>query len=338
MPEEYCDYWWEDLPESARKAAELLGYTEETWDEDEHVPYDAASFLETTPNQRAAALFLGMPVINSKLDVDWNELDETTQKHATTLTWTQELWDDDYDIEDLECNNWYWKDMTEEQKEAARYFGYTRITWDETEEDVFELIVPAGDEDAEETASPSPAAAAAAAPEPKPEKKTSGPKKQGQSAEAKAEKKKNYSVSKFYGGESGKVFDHGNHRFIEAVEVFGKHVVTGIKVTYINHQVYKAGDCDGKSHKVELATGEYINKVAVRDDDKNIQELTFFTSTGQTHGPFGGHGGLLHKAGEVKELRAPLNAALCGFLGRETSKHITAIAFRWGPASDVPKK
>lgn len=27
----YCDWWYEDLPESARKAAAVLGWTQETW-------------------------------------------------------------------------------------------------------------------------------------------------------------------------------------------------------------------------------------------------------------------------------------------------------------------
>jgi len=321
----YCDWWWEDLPESARKAATVLGYSQETWDADEDVPYDHQSFAECTRNEKAAALFLGMPPLEDKLDVWWSEVDPETQKHAEALTYTQQFWDEDYYLEDLPCDAWYWKDMNEEQKAAARHFGYTPSTWDETGEDVFETAdgadveVPAGKKD---------------------EKKEEGGKKTGGGRKKQDKKKKDqgkYKVSRFLGGESGALFDHRNHRFIESIEVFtGGKIIDGLKVTYCNHAIHNAGTCSGKSEKFTLEKGEYIEKVEVRSDQV-VQELTFHTNKGKQHGPFGGHGRMLKdKKGGVHNLHAPRrDMCLCGFLGRQ-SKLIDALALRWGPTDTVP--
>ena len=339
MPPEqhhYCDWWYDDLPDSARKAAAVLGWTKETWDHDEEVPYQHQSWKECTANEKVAAQFLGLaPLESSMMNVWWEDLDEETQKQAAILTYTQELWDDDYDLEDLPCDSWYWKDMTEEQRKAANFFGYTRVTWDQTGEDLFETVDGVDVE--------VPTASSASTNETKTEagapKKKLGVKKQQQQTGNDGEKKDSqFAVSRFYGGATGTPFDHRNHRFMESVEVFthGK-IIDGIKATYCNHQTYSSGTLSGKAHKLTLEPGEYIDRVEIRED-KVVQELTFHTNKGKVHGPWGGHGRLLltkDKKGTVQDVTAPAGKCLCGFMGRQ-SKLIDALALRWGPTDTVP--
>ncbi len=54
------------------------------------------------------------------------------------LGWTKESWDDDWNIQDFPIEHKYWKELTDAERNAANHFGYTRITWDETDEVLFE--------------------------------------------------------------------------------------------------------------------------------------------------------------------------------------------------------
>jgi hypothetical protein len=128
----YNDMYWADMPEIAHKAAETLGYTGETWDNDDSVPYDTKGFAECTMAEKQAAMFLNLNPIGKKLNVWWDDLDETTKEHALNIGWTSDKWDEDYEIEHLEVEQMYWADLDEKQKTAASYFGYTKATWDET--------------------------------------------------------------------------------------------------------------------------------------------------------------------------------------------------------------
>jgi phosphoribosylformimino-5-aminoimidazole carboxamide ribonucleotide (ProFAR) isomerase len=53
-----------------------------------------------------------------------------TKKAALALDWTEDKWDDDWELWDLEVEHKYWKEMTEEEKAGAMHFGYTQHTWD----------------------------------------------------------------------------------------------------------------------------------------------------------------------------------------------------------------
>ena len=129
----YNDMYWADMPEIAHKAATTLGYTKgEMWDNDESIPYDDKSFAECTMAEKQAAMFLNMNPISKKLNVWWEDLDETTQKYALNIGWTSDKWDEDYEIEHLDVEQLYWDDLDCKQKDAASYFGYTKATWDET--------------------------------------------------------------------------------------------------------------------------------------------------------------------------------------------------------------
>ena len=128
----YNDMYWADMPEVAHKAAETLGYTGETWDNDDSVPFDEKEFAACTTAEKQAAMFLHLNPIGKKFNVWWEDLDETAKEHAINIGWTSDKWDEDYEIEHLEVEQLYWADLDTKQKEAASYFGYTKATWDET--------------------------------------------------------------------------------------------------------------------------------------------------------------------------------------------------------------
>lgn len=126
------------MPSKAHIAAVALGYTQESWDADAKIPYDAKVFHECTEAERQAAMFLDLNPIAKKLNIWWHDVDAKTKEQALVLGWTPELWDDAYEIEHLPIDKVYWGDLTAAQQKAANYFGYTKATWDETwaEEDM----------------------------------------------------------------------------------------------------------------------------------------------------------------------------------------------------------
>lgn len=129
----YNEMYWDDMPEAAHQAAQTWGYDKETWDADAAVPYQTKAFTDCSAAEKQAAMFLNMSPMAAKLNVWWEDLeDAVTQKHAMTLGWTPELWDADYELEDLEIEQKYWSELNAQQQEAAAYFGYTKATWDET--------------------------------------------------------------------------------------------------------------------------------------------------------------------------------------------------------------
>lgn len=71
-PHHYSDWWYDELPDEAKKAATAIGYaTKEDWDTDHEVPYDTKSFAELTMTERRAAMYLGFKPIEKKLDPLW---------------------------------------------------------------------------------------------------------------------------------------------------------------------------------------------------------------------------------------------------------------------------
>jgi hypothetical protein len=137
MPKEYyADWWWDDLPEKAKKAAAVLGYDKTKWDNSESIPYDSKTYKECSEAEKQAAMFLGMNPLATKFEIYWSECDQKTKDEAVVLGYNQENWDDDWYPEDLPCNEWSWSTMTDAQKKAAMYFGYTQSTWDETWDEI----------------------------------------------------------------------------------------------------------------------------------------------------------------------------------------------------------
>jgi len=250
-------------------------------------------------------------------------------------------WDHDWAIYDLPCEHWDWKDMTDEQKDAAMHFGYSRALWDETDEDddaefggmaasvkppKMSSSQPQQEKKEEEAAyesedSEDEAAAPASS---KPAKKSSD------------KTKKKIIVSKAFGGSGGGDFDHMNNRKITEITVWADdHCVNSLAVKYVG-SVKKAGDrTSGEEKTLKLQKGEYIDTVIVRSNNL-VQCLTFKTNKGATLGPCGGKGwpkarfGKDHE-GKEETLRAPQGGyMLCGIMGG-AGVHLDRIAFRWGP-------
>lgn len=75
----YKDYWWDDLPEEARKAAGVLGWDEkEKWDKSVDVPFRTKKFEELTLIEKQAAIFLQIDLFGKYLDIWWSETDAGT--------------------------------------------------------------------------------------------------------------------------------------------------------------------------------------------------------------------------------------------------------------------
>mmetsp|Transcript_31650 Transcript_31650/g.35437 ORF Transcript_31650/g.35437 Transcript_31650/m.35437 type:complete len:335 (+) Transcript_31650:48-1052(+) len=88
------------------------------------------------PSQRSLSQDCLNPIKERKLedlpDYDddwWYELDSRTQYCALILGYTQVTWDEDHELDELPCEDWYWDEMTIEQRAAAQHFGYNKETW-----------------------------------------------------------------------------------------------------------------------------------------------------------------------------------------------------------------
>jgi len=138
MPEYYADWWYEDLPVRAKEAAAAMGYdTKDKWDESKEIPYKSKTLAELTYAEKVGALYLGMKPFEdkTKTDIYWEDADETTQRYSLAIGCDQQKWDEDWLIHDLPIEHKYWEELTDEEREGAKYFGYTQPLWDEVEDD-----------------------------------------------------------------------------------------------------------------------------------------------------------------------------------------------------------
>jgi hypothetical protein len=127
----FCERIWEDLPPSAVDAAKVLGYSAETWNAAKILPYLDKPFAKLTSDEKRACVYLSKSPIDYRMQEQWNDLDATLQKHAQVLGWDEHKWNKNDSIKEVECDHWWWQDMTEEQRAAGKYFGYNQNLWDE---------------------------------------------------------------------------------------------------------------------------------------------------------------------------------------------------------------
>ena len=66
----YDDLDWEELPDNAKEAATLLGYTPDMWDDDDEPDVCDEYWKDLTPEQQAAAAVLGYD------EESWNDDDD----------------------------------------------------------------------------------------------------------------------------------------------------------------------------------------------------------------------------------------------------------------------
>ena len=60
-------------------------------------------------------------------EYDWKELPMNVKEAAKTLGYNKKLWDND---KEPECVDEDWDDLTKEQQKAAKVLGYNKKTWD----------------------------------------------------------------------------------------------------------------------------------------------------------------------------------------------------------------
>lgn len=89
-----------------------------------------------TADEKRAATYLGRCPLDYKLkNTQWNTVGKDTKKFATILGWTEDTWNRNFPIYDLDIEHMYWNELSDEQKEAAVYFGYNENLWNQTEEE-----------------------------------------------------------------------------------------------------------------------------------------------------------------------------------------------------------
>jgi len=335
MPEKYKDWWFEDLPAECKKAAAAMGYTsQEAWDEDHKVPYDTKKFVDLTMSEKRAAWFLGWDVVKDKLDIWWEDTDPVTQAHAKVLGWTHKTWDDDWHLRDFPIEHKYWKELTDSEREAATYIGYTRITWDQTGEVVFEdeqtsVPTPAPTTEAPTTKPSTTSSTTASSTTGEDQTDAQENKETASPAKTSTAVKNSFSVSKAFGGDGGAPFDDRNHKKVKKIRVFSGMLVDAIQLTYEAGDADKHGGNGGKEHSLELSDDEYVTSVVVRHSNL-ILCLTFVTNKGNKLVAGGKGRPLLDKKGDETEVKAPTGKRLSGIMGR-AGVFLDSITFRWGP-------
>ena len=132
-----------------------------------------------------------------------------------------------------------------------------------------------------------------------------------------------YKKSNEFGGDGGDAFSDDLTQSCRLTRVRIQHgkYVDGIQMSYVTpsgatvDSPYHGGS-GGDPAEFSLAANEYIVRVEGRSD-KFVDQLTFITSLGNRHGPYGRDGG---EAFEVSNLQVG------GFFGR-SGRYLDAIGF-----------
>eukprot|EP00980_Cylindrotheca_fusiformis_P019009 scaffold6374_cov121-Cylindrotheca_fusiformis.AAC.10 len=141
----FDEYDWDDLPLRIQKAAQVLGYTEEMWDNDTEPPAAHKSWSRLSSQEKEAAKKLGFnkqkwdsdgsgatddegrSLSTNYDDFDWHELPVAVQQAAIVLGYNQSLWDGDKDPKSCDKD---WADLSREEQAAALKLGYDQMKWD----------------------------------------------------------------------------------------------------------------------------------------------------------------------------------------------------------------
>jgi hypothetical protein len=110
------------------------------WDNTEQVSYHSKSFEELSYDEKRAAIYLGRSPLDFKLkNVKWSTIDDKMKRHATVLGWTEDTWNRNFPTHDVDIHGYWWKETSDEQKEALQFFGFNENLWDQTcEVEVFD--------------------------------------------------------------------------------------------------------------------------------------------------------------------------------------------------------
>jgi len=162
---EYDEYDFDDLPSEVKKAAKCLGFTRSIWDNDGKIPLESKAWADLTEAQQNAACTIGytkekweggsdssssssdrsilvdinaMPVIPEEKEAtlsevvnyenyDFKDLPAEVKEAARFLGYTPLIWNNDGTIA---IDNKDWNDLSKEEQNAAHVLGYSRDKWD----------------------------------------------------------------------------------------------------------------------------------------------------------------------------------------------------------------
>eukprot|EP00980_Cylindrotheca_fusiformis_P016392 scaffold4887_cov118-Cylindrotheca_fusiformis.AAC.2 len=140
----YEEYYWRELPETVKKAAELLGYTEKLWNRDKDPKRCRRSWAKLSSEEQSAAMALGYNArkwdnddedcsshvpISFYEDMDWDELPERIKAALKILGYTKDTWNAH---EDPDSCGKKWNELCAEEQEAARDVGFDANAWNGT--------------------------------------------------------------------------------------------------------------------------------------------------------------------------------------------------------------
>lgn len=222
----------------------------------------------------------------------WKDLKDDQKEAATALGWDQNMWDTNGGPPDTEAMGFH--DLSHEQRKAAELFGYHPKLWDHGDG---HHHLPEGHNwdphPGEDTSGGVPDVSKLNVNDDK--KDDSSGDKKDDSAAKDEKKKPNFKTSESYGGPGGEKFDHGNNRHISGITIYSdSHVVNGLEIKYANGSK-KVGNCDKSltnkesEFNIHADKGECITSVTVRAN-KYVQSIGFKTNKGRMFGPHGGKG------------------------------------------------
>jgi len=143
LPVSTTELDWSQLTADQQRAAEIFGYTQQSWDEErvDEQPSDSEwenySWSELPENVQEAAQVIGydecswdngLPVFTHELY--WSQLTAEQQSAAETFGYNQQTWDNGENAPVTEWGNYSWSDLPECVQDAAQLLGYELQSWD----------------------------------------------------------------------------------------------------------------------------------------------------------------------------------------------------------------
>jgi len=124
----YEDVNWQDLPQSVVRAAEALGYDEDTWDGREWSDIDDKHWRDLTKEERKACKTLGWSrnAWDRYEQVKWHVMPYYVKQAATRVGWTRRDWNQGEENENWEKE---WEEFDEEEHRCLHVLGYYVHTW-----------------------------------------------------------------------------------------------------------------------------------------------------------------------------------------------------------------
>jgi hypothetical protein len=126
---------WSELTEAEQNAATILGYSEDTWNDDS----SSSSSDESSPTRHKTKMQVIPEEKEGKYDeYDFQDLPAEVKRAAKILGYTHSIWDKD---ESIPIEEKEWSNLTEAEQKAATIIGYTKNKWDSDSDSDSEMPV-----------------------------------------------------------------------------------------------------------------------------------------------------------------------------------------------------